>query len=74
MRKPDFACAKTKAKISLCFRYTDCTILLQTNIKLLGILSDFTDQFVSDLVRNLEDRFFPIAAHLKPTKYLEFRW
>ena len=46
----------------LCFRYTDSTIpLLFTP---LAILCDCTDRFVSDLVRNPEDRFSRDEAHI----------
>ena len=64
MRKPDFClcenedsdqlCSNYTADQRLCFRYTDSTIPLIWNIKLLGILSEFTDWFVLYLVGNPE--------------------
>ena len=67
MRKPDFCICKDKdadqlrgyreADQRLCFRYIDSTIPLLPNYKPLTIFCDCTDRFVSDLVRNPEDRF-----------------
>ena len=45
-----------------CFRYTDST--LYKKIKLLTCFCDCTGQFVSDLVRNCEDRFSRVVAHI----------
>ena len=70
MRKSDFCICENKeanqlrgnseADQRLCFRYTDSTIPLLPkicNFKLLAIFYDCTAWFVSDLVRNAEDRF-----------------
>ena len=57
-----FAYAKTKAQIScavtaLLISYMDSTILLLPKSEILAIFCSCTGRFVSDLVRNPEDRF-----------------
>ena len=77
MRKLDFCmcenkgadqlCYNCEAEQCLCFRYMDSTILLLSkiqNFQPLVIFCDCTAQFVSDLVRNPEDRFSRIASHI----------
>ena len=77
MRKPDFYICENKdadqlrgnreADQRLCFRHTDSTIpLLPTSefFKPLAIFCGCTDQFVSDLVGNPEDRFSHNEAHI----------
>ena len=71
MRKPDFRICEDKdtdqlrsncaADQRLCFRYTDSTISLVSN--LLAILRGCTVRFVSDLVGNPEERFSHNEAH-----------
>ena len=46
----------------LCFRYIDSTFPLHFNP--LAIFCGCTARFVLDLVGNLEDRFFSVAAHI----------
>ena len=71
MRKPAFYICKNKdadqlcrncaADQSLCFRYSDSTIILLP--KLLSIFCGCTAWFVSDLVGNTEDWFSRDVAH-----------
>ena len=65
--KAQMSCAITAQLISTFFllngKYISSSSKIQ-NIKLLGILSDYTDWFVSDLVGNPKDRFSCIAAHI----------
>ena len=80
MRKPAFCICKNKdadqlcgsreADQCLCFRYTDSTIPLLPkseifqNFKPLATFCGSTARFVSDPVRNPEDRFFHNEAHM----------
>ena len=72
MRKPAFAYAKTKTKISFaltvrCFRYTGSTIPLLSKseiFKPLAIFCDCTAGFVSDQVGNPEDWFSHNEVHI----------
>ena len=69
MRKLDFAHVKTKAQIS-------CAVIAQLisafisystntqNFKLLDIFCSCSGRFMLDLVRNPDDRFSRITAHL----------
>ena len=71
MRKPAFGIFENKdadqlrseADQRLCFRYIDSTILL--HLEPLAIFCDYTAWFVSDLVRNPQDRFSRCAAHFE---------
>ena len=73
MRKQAFAYAKTKAQI--CFAETAklisafvfATRIVQflCSFKLLACFYDCTGRFESDLVRNPEDRFSSVAAHIR---------
>ena len=75
MRKPAFLICENKgadqlrsnctADQRLCFRYINSTIPLLPNFKPLTIFFGCTARFVSDLVRNPEDWFSHIVAHIK---------
>ena len=73
MRKPAFRICESKAVDQLCgnrtydqrlcFHYIDSTI---PNFEPLAVLCGCTAWFVSDLVRNPEDRFSYYEAHICP--------
>ena len=73
MRKTGFCLCENKgadqlpsnweADQRLCFRYTDSTM----SLLLKSEISSCTDRFVSDLVRNTEDLFSRLAAHVMHT-------
>ena len=69
MRKPAFCiCGNCEADQRLCFRYTDSTIPLLSKseiFKPLAIFCGCTGLFVSDLVKNPEDRFSHNEAQLR---------
>ena len=61
----------------LCFRYMASTIPLLPKFKIfkpLAIFCDCTARFVSDLVRNPEDRFSRNEAQIKPRVFFSFLW
>ena len=72
MRKPEICLCKNKGADQLrsncetdqrfCFRYMDSTLPLLSKSEISSI--SCTDRFVLDLVRNPEDRFSHVAAHL----------
>ena len=77
MRKPEICLCEKKgadklrsnceADQRLCFRYTDSTIPRLPeiqNFKHLALFCSCIDRFVSDQVRNPEDRFSHVAAHI----------
>ena len=69
VKKPDFCICENKdaADQRLCFSYIDSTIslLLQSEIfKPLAIFCGCTSRFLSDLVRNPEDRFSNDESHI----------
>ena len=84
MRKPAFSICENKdadqlrsnreADERLCFRYTDSTIPLPSkseSVKPLAIFCSCTAWFVSDPVRNPEDRFS--HNHVAEISYLPIR-
>ena len=65
MRKPAFCICEADQR--LCFRYIDSTIPLLSKSEI-SSLCDCTARFMSDQVRNREDRFSHNEAHLHPQK------
>ena len=82
MRKPDFCLCENKganqlccictADQRLCFCYSDSTISLHPNFKLLATFYICTGRFVLDLVRNPEDRFSHVVT--QTGLYSHRRW
>ena len=85
MRKPDFWLCENKgadqlrsnceADQRLCFRHMDSTIPLlkyEISFKLLAIFCGCTYRFVSDLVRNPEDRFSRVMSHITFSVFIIF--
>ena len=67
MQKQRPRSASREADQRLCLRYTNSTIPLLSksqNFKALAISCDCAARFVSDLVRNPEDRFSHNEAHI----------
>ena len=68
-KEADQLCGNRKADQRLCFRYIDSTIpLLPKNEISRAIFCDCTARFVSDQVRNPEDRFSHKEATIIPLK------